>query len=307
MVKFLKDPFVHDLLKTPLKVFEPPSPRSKSEFETKTAAINVTPDPNDKYDIKTVKEDAQWLSQNAAINEVAALRVVAVAFHARAYSHMTGPLSTQDVVNLQEAAGVSSGQASVILGAIDTSAAVDAETIWAEFEKVESRRRRLLATYLSERRSFTTAADGLITFLLHGQRTLASSASDTLRQAILKDAFGFDEEADVNIAVFETLVPAYFELLPKCFEESQTVLQSVDSQVLTVELEADWIRTSLAEAIHSMTLAFQILDTAGQLFANPDVVSQWFEFTARYGFLDQLQFVRLPYPLIKLYQMLTVT
>lgn len=200
---------------------------------------------------------------------------------------MTGPLSTQDVVNLQEAVGVSSGQASVILGSIDTSAVVDAETIWAEFEKPENRRRQLLAIYLSERRSFATAADGLITFLLHGQQT---PASNELNEAILKQAFEF-KEGDVNVGVFEPLVPAYLGVLPDSLEGSQAVLQSVDPEVFSADLEADWIRTSLTEGIHSMTLAFQILDTSGGLFANPDVVSQWFGFTAKFGFLDQLQFV----------------
>lgn len=282
-------------MKEPSKVFEPPTARSKSEFETKTAAINVTPTPNDKYDINTIKADAQWLSQNAKVNESAALRVVVIAFHSRAHSHLMGPLSIQDFVNLQEAAGVGNGQASAILGSADTSTTVDAETIWAEFETVESRRRHLLATYLSERRSFTITADFLMTFLLHSQRTVAdSSESDALRRAVLKDAFAFDEETDVNIATFEALIPRYFGLLPKFLENPQTVLPSFDSQILTADLETDWMRTSLTEAIHSMSLAFQILDLAGQRFANPDVVSQWFQLTAKYRFFDQLRCVRTP-------------
>lgn len=294
MSQFFKDPYVHELLKTPAKAFEPPSSKSKSDFESKTAAINVTPAPNDKYDINTIKDDAQWLSKNANVNEVAALRVVVIAFHSRAHSHLRGPLSTQDVVNLQEAAGVGSGQASVILGSIDTSATVDAETIWAEFETADSRRRHLLATYLSERRSFAIAADYLMTFLLHNQSTLAGPGSDELRKAILKDAFVFDAESDTNTEVFEALVPKYLELLPQYLEGPENVLPSIESKILTAELETEWMRTSLAEVIHSMTLIFQILDLSSQKFANHDIVSKWFGFAAKYGFFDQLQYVKNP-------------
>jgi nuclear pore complex protein Nup188 len=95
----------------------------------------VTPNPTEKFDIKIIKEDALWLSKNASINEVDALRAVVVEHLSQSHSHLTGPLSKQDVLNVQEAAGVSSAQASSVFGPVDVSAAPDAETIWSDFEK----------------------------------------------------------------------------------------------------------------------------------------------------------------------------
>lgn len=59
-----------------LDPFGPPSAKSRSAFQTKTAAINVTPSSNGDYDIDQIKADALWLSESSKIDEISALRVV---------------------------------------------------------------------------------------------------------------------------------------------------------------------------------------------------------------------------------------
>ncbi|KAK3692416.1 nucleoporin subcomplex protein binding to Pom34-domain-containing protein [Podospora appendiculata] len=286
---FLKDAYIHQLLKAPAKTFEPPTPQSKTDFETKTAAINVDPTPNDRYDIAVIKEDVVWLSKNANINEVAALRVVVVEFQSRPQSHLTGPLSTQDVVHIQEAAGVSDAQTSTILALLNVSAVADAESTWADFETVTSRRQRILAHYLSERRSFMSAADSIMRFLLHYNTGSMGREVDVLRQAVVQDAFGFsDLTLQTSVLRFEAIIPAYINLLGACIERSQTGPATVDPDFVTQQLELDWARTSLTEAIHAMTITFQLLDLMGARFASQDTVSQWFRFVDTYEFLEPL-------------------
>ncbi|KAK3313812.1 nucleoporin subcomplex protein binding to Pom34-domain-containing protein [Apodospora peruviana] len=286
---FLKDAYVHQLIKDPTKAFPPPTAQSKSDFETKTAAINVVSTPNDQFDIKVIKQDALWLSSKAKVDEVAALRIVAVESQSRAESHLTGPLSTQDVANIQEAAGVSDAQASSILALLNVSAVADAETTWAEFEKESSRRQRILATYLSERRSFLSAADSLITFLLYSFSGSLGPEADTLRRTVFKDAFGWDEldpVSSMNLGYIEILVPKYISFLHDCMERSQMLPEGVDPQVMNEQLEIDWIRTSLTEAIHIMSVTFQFLDLFGDSFTSPDIVSEWFRFVSTFEFIE---------------------
>lgn len=273
---FLRDEYVNNLIQNPTKTFTTPSAQTKADFETKTAAINVVPAPNDQYDLAVIKEDALWLSKAANIDEVAALRIVVLEFQSRARSHLTGPLSTQDVTNIQEAAGVSDAQASSILALLNVSAVADAEATWAEFEKESSRRQRLLATYLSERRSFLSAADLLITFLYYSP-TLLPQEVETLRGAITLDASAREE-----------LLPKYMSYLQDSVERSFAIPVTFPPPFVTDQLEVDWIRTAYAEATHAMSLIFQILDLHGDTFVALDIVTQWYKFVDEFEFVEGL-------------------
>lgn len=296
MSAFLRDGYVHQLLREPTKTFEPPTNQTKLDFETKTGAINVVPSPNDPYDLDTIKNDSRWLSKNVNINEVAALRIVLVEYQSRPHSHLTGPLSTQDVANIQEAAGVGDAQASAILALMNVTTAVDAESTWAEFESEAMRRQRILATYLSERRCFLGAVDALATFLLHSRSSIHPEL-DSLRRAILKDALAFDEAArHPDESRLHALAPAYIGILDGCVKRAQAVPESLDQQFQTEQLDVDWVRTALTEAIHAMSLAFQILDLQSSKFASPEIVNQWFTLMEAYEFFEPVVGVRTLIP-----------
>lgn len=292
---FLRDGYVHQLLREPTKTFEPPTSQSKADFETRTSPINAVPSPNDPYSLELLKDDARWLSKNLNVNEVAALRIVLVEYQSRAHSHLTGPLSTQDVANIQEAAGVGDAQASAILALLNVTTAVDAESTWADFESETRRRQRLLSTYLSERRSFLGAVDALVTFLLLSGPSSTHPESAGLRHAILKEAFGglgkLTPQSDRSR--LGALAPAYIGILDGCIRRAQADPESLDRQFMTEQLELDWVRTALTEAVHAMSLAFQILDLEYPVFAKTEIVSQWFELMDTYEFLEPVVGVRI--------------
>lgn len=275
MCAFLTDPYVHELLKNPAQAFSPPTAQTKTNYETKTAAINVIPAPNDPYNISEIKADAKWLSDAVNVNEVAALRIAVLEYRSRPQSHLTGPLSSQDIVNIQEAAGVNDAQASSILALLNMASVEDAETAWAAFEAESGRRQRILGAYLSERRSFMSAADSIITFILHGSVGSLGVQVDTLRHLIARDGFGFDEN-NINVSVFEQLVPDYLRELERCSNCLQAGPNISNVDIWTEQLQIDWIRTALTEAIHAMSFVFQVLDLTGNAFASPEIVQLWF-------------------------------
>lgn len=246
----------------------------------------MTPTPSDKYDIKTIKEDALWLSKNAKLNEVDALRIVVIEFHSRPRSHLTGPLSAQEVLNLREAAGVSHAQAPALFGPTDVSSVEDAETIWSEFEKEESRRRRIVRTLLSEWRSFLGSSDALVTFLLHQPPCLCTPDATTLRRDILKAAFGSGDDGAVDITSFSPLVVPYIAVIHKCLGLVDTLKGAMDARYFTDDLEIATLEAGLNGATHAMSVVFQILDQSSNIFATPEIVTRWFFLLDQTRFMD---------------------
>ena len=74
--KVFREESIRITLKSFLDPFATSSAKSKSAFQTKTAAINVTPAPDGDYNIEQIKADTQWLSENSKIDEISALRIV---------------------------------------------------------------------------------------------------------------------------------------------------------------------------------------------------------------------------------------
>lgn len=284
--EFLSNPYVHDLIQNPSQAFAKPSAATKSDFDTKTAAINVTPTQNDKYDLKTIKEDALWLSQNAGINEVAALRIVTIEFQTRPQSHLSGPLSTQDVINLQQAVGADGSQANSLLASISAANAMDVEKIWSDFNTEATRRRRLAEFYMSERRYFMMFVDNVLSMMLQQVYTRSVSKTATWSQPLLQATFGSLNPTEVRNSKREGLLTTYLGLLNDC------VARAGDGPAglcTSTELELEWIRTIMTETMHLLAAIFQIVDLVDDAFLPAEAVSAWFAFVHDYGFLDGLQ------------------
>lgn len=238
--------------------------------------------PDGRFDVETIKKDGEWLSKNAKINLVAALRTVVVEYQSRPARHLTGPLSSQDATNLQEAAGLNNGQGSAFLSDLGASAALDAEEIWSEFEKSETRQRRLFDIYLTERRYFMMAADYANSIKLYERLpTFAHVDLDLAKTYGLKLAARDDAEP---------LLPAYLQVLTDSMSHIESGLKSVtDEKWVTEDVELDWLRTLLTEALHALSVVFQIVDSFGDDFAPSSSVSQWFTLMEMYNFFDAVQ------------------
>ncbi|KAG6364876.1 hypothetical protein INS49_006480 [Diaporthe citri] len=284
--------FVTDLVRSPANAFAKPTPQSKSEFETKTAAIHVTPTPNEKYDIKAIKEDSLWLSSSFGINEVAALRIVVIEFQSRPQSHLAGPFSTQDIINLHQAVGADGKQANTLLAFVNAADTADADAIWVDFNTQAGRRRRLVDLCLSERRYFMAFVNGILTLTLNETSPDTDAAKAELSAQVLMAVFGQKQPGDVrsDTRSLEKLVSTYLELAPECLADPDAHSPAAfkDVNILSEELELIWTRASLTETLHLLASMFRIIDLS-PTFLSADIVSNWFRFVDAYGFLDQLQ------------------
>ncbi|CAK7223346.1 hypothetical protein SBRCBS47491_005177 [Sporothrix bragantina] len=296
VTEFLKDPFVLELLKAPSTAFSPPDTQSAAALEIRTAAIHVTPTSTDKYDIKTIKADAVWLSKTARINEVAALRIVVVELQARNQAFLASPLSSQDATNIRKTA---SGSSSSSLP--DVESTVDADDLWTEFGTDQSRQRRLLATYMSERRALAVTTDNITALILHGTPSFpnASAAAlptltaaiDALRNDVVQGSLSQKQAAGAALdpRAFLKTLPTYITELRECMARASAGIQesTVDAEaVLTEELALDWVQTALTEAVHYMSVIFLVLQDCGGVFLSPAVTTEWFRFVGEYAFLD---------------------
>ncbi|KAI1393250.1 nucleoporin subcomplex protein binding to Pom34-domain-containing protein [Hypoxylon trugodes] len=300
LIDYLTDPLVQSFFTKPGSAFDPPTDKSphRANFEKKTAAIQVTPAPNDKYDIGVIKEDALWLSKNARINEIAALRAVVIEFQSRSRSQLLGPLSNQDVANLREAAGAANTQTTNILPGLNITSTLDAAEIQVNFEKNENRRLRIFQTYLDESRYYAATNDYIFTLML--QETLPASpvsdASRTIRKSYL-EAYGMSPKQpqkspnDTPTKTFHALATQYLNLLPDSISRSQAPIDSVveDKSLLTEENNERWIQTWLTEALHRMVIVYQLLDLSSDVFVSTQLAQQWFSLVNIFGFLEQLQ------------------
>lgn len=302
VIDFFNDPLVQSFFTSPSSAFEPPGDKGThhATFEKKTAAIHVTPTPNDKYDINVIKKDALWLSKNARINEVAALRVVVIEYQSRPASQLLGPISNQDVASLRAATGAGKQTSNIIPG-LSLTASLDASEIQADFEKPESRRRRIFQTYLSERRHYAATNDYIFTLMLQEKlpTSPATEASAAIRKSLL-DVYGISSKqpqkptADIPTKTCHALIAQYVSLLPGCIQRAGTSLESVvdDKDLATEDAQELWMHTSLTEMLHRMTILFQLLDRSTDSFVSDTIAQQWFSLVNDLAFLNQLQGVR---------------
>ena len=145
---FLSDDDTIALLSNALSPFAPPSARTASDFETRTAPIHASQPQNGAYKLDEIKEDAKWLSRELQVEELAALRVAIIECQERPADQLMN--------TAYNGTGTLSGSASTALGSstLDLSASTisnGAARPALAFADQQVRRQRLLVVYLSER------------------------------------------------------------------------------------------------------------------------------------------------------------
>ncbi|KAF1343732.1 nucleoporin subcomplex protein binding to Pom34-domain-containing protein [Delphinella strobiligena] len=180
---FLRDESAVSILSNPLTPFTPPSSQTKSDFETRTAAIHVLPSNDGQYDIKQIKEDALWLSKEAGINELAALRIVILEWQNKAAAQLLAEWSEEERLSVQSVTANASFRAS-------TQAFADPHALTAKsiFDKEEQRHARLLNILYTEENSVLALSASLIGFDLSQdyQPTLLTQVPRVALKAVAK-------------------------------------------------------------------------------------------------------------------------
>ena len=270
------------MLSQPSNAFPKPSPQTKTAFETKTSAINVTPSNTARYDIKEIKEDALWLSNEAGIDEVSALRVVVEEFQSRAYAQLLGEFSEEENLSLQDAADTQSSNV-LSTGLLLTGTTPDA--LQKKFDAQESRRIRLLHIYLSERRYLWKC----LVFLVQ-QRSPhdANKGSDdgraipwfnTYHVTVVSQWDALEAPADRIVRFIATLT----SILEKTFSGSGSGWFKDDGG--RVDIEIEWTNSQIMEATYIMEIIFQHLWAVDTITQTAPIL-EWFRFVSRFDFFD---------------------
>ena len=286
--QFFSDPQVALLLSKPFDAFSKPSPQGKASLEQKTSAINVTPSPNSRFDLKEIKEDALWLSQAVNVDEVAALRVVVVEFQNRTAAQLLGPFSEEELTGIREAAGNSKYSSAIPLSLLSQGA--DPEVVKASFGSQEARRQRILNTYLSERRCLLKCIETLLQSVRDfnsrdqdnakgkGAEATASwlqlKGSDILRNFGSRDAFLMRAFAEIKATVQKV------EAGSDCFTQDGG----------NEEIELTWTTSHLSEIVHTMEIIFDLVVSSPEITSG-NIVTQWLELVQSCQFFDGLSLV----------------
>ncbi|KAH8698491.1 putative nucleoporin [Talaromyces proteolyticus] len=291
---FLSQPESVRLLSNYLTPFNPPSAKSKSEFESKTAAIHVDASPQASYKIDEIKADALWLSQKAGIDEISALRITVLEWQDRPSARLVGRFSEEEATSLQDATGVDNFRVSLagpqlkevltrINGSSDTS-----------FSSEDSRRKRLRKIYLAERSHILKTSRKLLAFSLRDtipsdaslipppKTSNASVENDTLAD-LGQQIFGKEKTEAESSGFLEEAIKGIQKRLASFQNEGGWLSASESDE----ETENAWRTTLVDEVVHVMQI---ILLKAQSLKCIPsgDVVLKWLQLMVECNFMEPI-------------------
>ena len=280
--RFLSDPATTGLLVRPFNCFSPPSSQTKAAFETRTAAINVTPAKQSNYNIDEIKADALWLSQQVNIDEVSALRIVLLEWQSRPADQLLSGFTDEEAISLQEATGETSLASSLFLptASIQLAPSRSQKSDHAAFKSLDRRRLRILAYYLSERRYILKVSEALVhDGLLEGQ------ASPTWTELVGKTIINA-RSSQSNAAASRK------EFAVECVEALQNRVEALEkgsgcfNDDPRPEVEADWSQNMVLELVHILQLIFLVIQNADRI-PTSSVVLAWLRFATKYAFFDR--------------------
>ncbi|KAL9595881.1 MAG: hypothetical protein Q9179_004807 [Wetmoreana sp. 5 TL-2023] len=291
--KHLTDSQTLDILKRSFYPDSPPTNESKSSFETKTSAINVVPSALGRYDIKQIQDDTLWLSAEAKINEVAALRIVVLERQTRPAAQLqessltdNAPLGGSSLNGSRFQPALSASRSALL--SKPTNNDVTATEPW---ESNDARRTRLFHILLAERRyRIKTCRYLIITALCssgdgraRANQGLASVPAwvEKVGHEILTtwEVYGVSRLSGKNI--FIDGVDAVRSRI-RGLEEGSGWFQD---RGLQESIEAVWCESQILEMVAVLETMLAMFIGLTQL-SRSDVVLSWYRLMSDYGFFE---------------------
>ena len=297
--RHLTDPQTIHLLAHSPSPYSAPTSQTKSTFDTKTSSVHVPPSGNPRYDIGQIKEDTLWLSKETKIDEVSALRIAILEWQTRPAVQLLRGSLVDEIAPLAKGLGGSqlqasfSGAASSLFG---KSFAIGANAP-APFDDSGPRRRRVLGTYLSERRYILKTTE-YITFAASCKAQVESP------NELTNQAFSWLEEVGSAIISIwkengstrsksKNFVAEAVDALRSRTESLTRGSGWVSDESQQEEIELAWARNQIVEMIHIMQILLIRLDSSLTKLITPDLILPWYRLMDECGFYDSLQLVSL--------------
>ncbi|KAJ5091537.1 hypothetical protein NUU61_006407 [Penicillium alfredii] len=289
---FLSHPDSVHLLSQSLNPFSPPSAKTKSEFESKTAAIHVETNTQSSFDLKEIKADTLWLSQKAGIDEITALRIAVLEWQNRPATRLTTNFSGEEATSLQSAAGTENLRVSL---AGPNLASILKQTAREEnvstFDTETNRRLRLRNIYLSERSHIVKTFRKLLALSLHddisSRPTLSRGRGSDCKIALYK--------LGATIFSKKSTGDGLSQFLQECIISIRSRLSDLEGDggwlgaaESNEETEDIWRTTLVEEIVHILQIMFHQLQASADI-PSADLLLSWLRLMADYSFLESLQ------------------
>ncbi|KAJ5727910.1 hypothetical protein N7493_005730 [Penicillium malachiteum] len=286
---FLSHPESIQLLSQSLNLFTRPSAKSKSEFESKTAAIHV--ETNSKtFDLNEIKADAQWLSEKAGVDEITALRITVLEWQTRPAARLKSRFSSEEVTSVQSATGIDNFSASVgssnLANILKQVAGNDQGT---SFDSEKNRRLRLRHLFLSERSHIVKTFRKLLALSLHSAPEKSTSVG--------KDAERRIALCTVGLSLFKekSTGDELSKFLEECMNGIRDRLKDLEGQggwlstdESNEEIEITWRTALVEEILQILQLMFHQLHASSEV-PSGDLLLSWLNLMAEHRFLNGLQ------------------
>ena len=286
--KHLTNPYAFQILSTPFAPFGPPSPQTKSSFETRTSAINVTPSPHGRYDIKQIREDTLWLSKETNIDEVAALRIAVLEWQSRpALKLLQGDVS-ENTVSFRSTIGGINLQMLEPLQSLNRSISATQGVGNSDPSKdSKARRIMLLEIYLSERRYIIKVSEHVTFAALvaggKGKALESSSPLENLGNGILS-IWNIQEQSQNSKKNFFVGSVEALRSRVHGLEKGSGWFED-DFQE---DLELAWARNQLLEVLHILQIMLILLESMADL-TRSDAFLTWLRFMGSVGFFETFE------------------
>ena len=296
--RHLTDPQTIQLLAHSSSPYSAPTPQTRSTFDTKTSSIHVPPSGSPPYDIAQIKEDTLWLSKETKVDEVSALRITVLEWQTRPAMQLLRGSLVAEVAPLANGIGGSQPKASfsgAALSLFGNGSAIGAN-VPAPTDNAGPRRRRLLETYLSERR-YVLKTTEYVTFAAsckargRSPDKITNEASSWLEEvgtAIISSWKG-DGSAQSKSKNFAAEIEALRSRTESLMKGSGWLSEESQQE----EIELAWARNQILEMIHIMQILLMRLDSFSTKLIAPDLILPWYRLMNDYGFYDSLQLVSL--------------
>ncbi|KAF2669938.1 hypothetical protein BT63DRAFT_423912 [Microthyrium microscopicum] len=283
-LQFLQDDTAMRNMASFANSFPPPTTDAKATLDSRTAPVNCPEGgPSDQYSVKNTKDCAIWLSKEAKISEVEALRIVLLEWQSRAKMRILSANAGEDGDSANDMSLGNSFQSSFLARSIPfRSSILNPDTPDDGFNTTDGLRSRLLRLYLSERSHVVRTTDLLMRHYMEsrlpnwlGVQTDFVELGKLLTRTICNDDFATPQLDNCLVAFTNAL-----SLRVNQLDSGSGWFASEGGQP---DLETSWAQTQLEEMVPILQLFFCVLD---RVYATPRSAEEYFRLMDRTKFLD---------------------
>jgi nuclear pore complex protein Nup188 len=244
-------------------------------------------------EVADVKTDAKWLSEQANIDEVSALRLAVLERQSRAANQLLGGFADEEASSLQSIAGSSVFGSSVAVSNFHALPATEGGgDNYDAFHSKEAARSRLLKLYLSERRWILKVCVYLARAALPKpeESDLRSKSKEKIDESwLVRIGKTILNSGIIGSEYGKSGKPFFIECI-ESLERHVDALQNGSGWYKQdggrTDLEVFWSESQILEMIHLMQLMFLVLDAQTEMVTST-IAATWFRFMSKYSFFEK--------------------